>query len=99
MTGALVALVALTTAARRYGRWRPLARTGPLVVALELAATVWTLAAVAAFEAGHGTWALGAAQRTQVLLLAVWLAFLAHALATTEPEETSLATPAPEETR
>ncbi|MFC9390579.1 DUF998 domain-containing protein [Streptomyces venezuelae] len=88
MTGALVALVALTLAARRYGRWPPLARTGPVVVALELAATVWTLAAVAAFEAGHGTWALGAAQRAQVLLLAGWLALIAYSLATTAPGET-----------
>ncbi|MDX2558520.1 DUF998 domain-containing protein [Streptomyces sp. TX20-6-3] len=85
MTGALVALVALTMAARRYGRRRPLARTGPVVVALELAATVWTLAAVAAFEAGKGTWALGAGQRLQVLLVAVWLAVLAYSLATSRP--------------
>ncbi|MFF5917203.1 DUF998 domain-containing protein [Streptomyces flavochromogenes] len=85
MTGALVALVALTVAARRYGRRRPLARTGPVVVALELAATVWTLAAVAAFEAGTGTWALGAGQRLQVLLVAVWLAVLAYSLATSRP--------------
>ncbi|MET9540657.1 DUF998 domain-containing protein [Streptomyces sp. NPDC006553] len=85
MTGALVALVALTVAARRYGRWRPLARTGPVVVALELAATVWTLAAVAAFEAGKGAWALGVGQRLQVLLVAVWLAVLAYSLATSRP--------------
>ncbi|MFE4310593.1 DUF998 domain-containing protein [Streptomyces sp. NPDC056517] len=85
MTGALVALVALTVAARRYGRWRPLARTGPVIVALELAATVWTLAAVAAFEAGKGAWALGAGQRLQVLLVAVWLAVLAYSLATSRP--------------
>ncbi|MBP2581704.1 hypothetical protein J3A78_002182 [Streptomyces sp. PvR006] len=85
MTGALLALVALTVAARRYGRGRPLARTGPVVVALELAATVWTLAAVAAFEAGKGTWALGAGQRLQVLLVAVWLAVLAYSLATSRP--------------
>ncbi|MFE6814880.1 DUF998 domain-containing protein [Streptomyces sp. NPDC057677] len=91
MTGALLALVALTVAARRYGRGRPLARTGPVVVALELAATVWTLAAVAAFEAGKGTWALGAGQRLQVLLVAVWLAVLAYSLATSRP--------APEEER
>ncbi|MFB6527220.1 DUF998 domain-containing protein [Streptomyces sp. NPDC056399] len=91
MTGALLALVALTVAARRYGRGRPLARTGPVVVALEIAATVWTLAAVAAFEAGKGTWALGAGQRLQVLLVAVWLAVLAYSLATSRP--------APEEER
>lgn len=87
MTGALLALVALTVAARRYGRGRPLARTGPVVVALELAATGWTLAAVAAFEAGKGTWALGAGQRLQVLLVAVWLAVLAYSLSTSRPAQ------------
>ncbi|MER5312782.1 DUF998 domain-containing protein, partial [Streptomyces sp. NPDC002773] len=87
MTGALAALIALTVAARRHGRWRPLARIGPAVVALELAATVWTLAAVAASEAGRGSWALGAAQRSQVLLVAVWLAVLAYALATEQPTD------------
>ncbi|RSS53069.1 DUF998 domain-containing protein [Streptomyces sp. WAC01280] len=81
MTGALAAMVALTVAARRYGHWRPLARTGPALVVLELAATAWTLAAVAAFEAGKGTWSLGAGQRLQVLLVAVWLAVLAGSLA------------------
>ncbi|WP_435187766.1 DUF998 domain-containing protein [Streptomyces sp. bgisy126] len=81
MTGALAALVALTVAARRHDRRLPLARTGPVLVALELAATAWTLAAVAAFEAGKGVWALGAGQRLQVLLVAVWLAVLAHSLA------------------
>ncbi|MFI9744101.1 DUF998 domain-containing protein [Streptomyces sp. NPDC052494] len=80
MTGALAAMVALTVAARRYGHWRPLARTGPALVVLELAATAWTLAAVAAFEAGKGTWSLGAGQRLQVLLVAVWLAVLAGSL-------------------
>ncbi|MFE4614930.1 DUF998 domain-containing protein [Streptomyces sp. NPDC056747] len=80
MTGVLAAMVALTVAARRYGHWRPLARTGPALVVLELAATVWTLAAVAAFEAGKGTWSLGAGQRLQVLLVAVWLAVLAGSL-------------------
>ncbi|MFZ4296888.1 DUF998 domain-containing protein [Streptomyces cinereoruber] len=82
MTGALAALVALTAAARRHDRRLPLARTGPVLVALEFAATAWTLAAVAAFEAGKGIWALGAGQRLQVLLVAVWLAVLAHSLAT-----------------
>ncbi|MFG2901429.1 DUF998 domain-containing protein [Streptomyces zaomyceticus] len=86
MTAALVALVALTVAARRRGDRSPLARTGPALVAAELAATVWTLAAVAAFEAGNGTWALGAGQRLQVLLVAVWLAVLAYSL-TVSPEE------------
>ncbi|WP_395360289.1 DUF998 domain-containing protein [Streptomyces sp. YH02] len=99
MTGALVALVALTVAARRYGRWRPLARTGPVIVALELAATVWTLAAVAAFEGGKGTWALGAGQRLQVLLVAVWLAVLAYSLATSRPTPDATSRPAPEEAR
>lgn len=81
MAGALAAVIALTIAARRYGIWRPLARTGPLLVALELAATVWTLAAVAAFEAGRGVFSLGAGQRLQVLLVAVWLGVLAVSVA------------------
>ncbi|WP_017238942.1 DUF998 domain-containing protein [Streptomyces sp. SS] len=84
MTGALAAMAALTVAARRYGHWRPLARTGPALVVLELAATAWTLAAVAAFEAGKGVWSLGAGQRLQVLLVAVWLAVLAYSLAREE---------------
>ncbi|MFC5800252.1 DUF998 domain-containing protein [Streptomyces formicae] len=81
MAGALMGVVALTVAARRYGRWPPLARTGAVVAVLALAATGWTLAAVAASEAGHGAWALGAAQRSQVLLVAVWLAVLALSVA------------------
>ncbi|MER6998303.1 DUF998 domain-containing protein [Streptomyces sp. NPDC000410] len=86
MTGALVGLVALTVAARRYRWWPPLARAGPVLVGLELAATGWTLAAVAAFEAGGGNWALGAGQRLQVLLVAGWLATLAYAVARQSPE-------------
>ncbi|MFH8710169.1 DUF998 domain-containing protein [Streptomyces zaomyceticus] len=86
MTAALVALVALTVAARRCDGRSPLARTGPVLVAVELAATVWTLAAVAAFEAGNGAWALGAGQRLQVLLVAVWLAVLAYSLAVSQEE-------------
>ncbi|MFB7606097.1 DUF998 domain-containing protein [Streptomyces gardneri] len=85
VTGAVAAMIALTVAARRYGRRRPLARTGPALVVLELAATAWTLAAVAAFEAGKGTWALGAGQRLQVLLVAVWLAVLAASLVRERP--------------
>ncbi|MGW1884295.1 DUF998 domain-containing protein [Streptomyces sp. NPDC001970] len=81
MAGALTGLVTLTVAARRYCWWPPLARTGPVLVVLELAATVWTLAAVAAFQAGRGTWALGAGQRAQVLLVAGWLAVLALSVA------------------
>lgn len=80
MTGALLGIVALTVAARRYGRLAPLARFGPALVALELLATVWTLTAIALFTAGHGTWALGAGQRLQVLLVAIWLGVLAHSV-------------------
>ncbi|MEU7294640.1 DUF998 domain-containing protein [Streptomyces exfoliatus] len=98
MTGALVAMVALTVAARRHGRWRPLARTGPVLVVLELVATGWTLAAVAAFEAGKGVWALGAGQRSQVLLVALWLAVLAYSLAT-EKDPIPATVPTPEEER
>ncbi len=79
--GALVALVALTVAARRYGRWAPVARFGPNLVAVELLASLWTLVAVAAVEVGRGPWFLGAGQRLQVLLIAVWTALLAYALA------------------
>ncbi|MFI9002720.1 DUF998 domain-containing protein [Streptomyces sp. NPDC053541] len=81
MTGALTAMLALTVAARRHRARSSLARTGPALVALEFAATAWTLAAVAAFEAGRGTWLLGAGQRLQVLLVAVWLAVLARTVA------------------
>ncbi|MEV7556857.1 DUF998 domain-containing protein [Streptomyces sp. NPDC089795] len=80
MTGALVGLVALTVAARRYGWFAPLARYGPALVALELLATVWTLSAIALFTAGRGTWALGAGQRLQVLLVALWLGLLAYSV-------------------
>ncbi|MGW6569873.1 DUF998 domain-containing protein [Streptomyces sp. NPDC054975] len=85
VAAALAAMLALTLAARRHRLWRPLARTGPVLVALELAATVWTLAGVAAFEAGRSTWALGAGQRLQVLLVAVWLAVLAVSMARERP--------------
>ncbi|MFJ9951169.1 DUF998 domain-containing protein [Kitasatospora sp. NPDC091207] len=81
MLGALGGLVALTVAARRYGWWPPVGRYGPWLLAAELLATGWSLAAIAAFEAGHGTWSLGAGQRLQVLLVALWLAVLAGSLA------------------
>ncbi|WP_043194528.1 DUF998 domain-containing protein [Streptomyces sp. NRRL F-2664] len=80
MTGALVGLVALTVAARRYGWFAPLARYGPALVVLELLATAWTLSAIAMFTAGRGTWALGAGQRLQVLLVAIWLVLLAYSV-------------------
>ncbi|GAA1919305.1 hypothetical protein GCM10009837_50700 [Streptomyces durmitorensis] len=83
MTGALVGMVALTFAARRYGHGvlpSLAAPFGLLLLLLELAATAWTLAAVAAFDAGHGTWALGVGQRLQVLLIALWLGLLARAV-------------------
>jgi hypothetical protein len=80
MLGALTGIVALTVAARRYRQWTPLARSGPALVAFELAATAWTLGSVAAFQAGRGTWLLGAGQRSQVLLVAIWLAVLARSV-------------------
>ncbi|MFF0742656.1 DUF998 domain-containing protein [Streptomyces sp. NPDC004111] len=80
MLGALTGIVALTVAARRYRQWAPLARLGPALVVLELAATAWTLASVAAFQAGRGTWLLGLGQRSQVLLVAIWLAVLARSV-------------------
>jgi hypothetical protein len=87
VTGALVGMAALTLAARRRGPSRSAA--GPpdpsfapfvFVVLLELAATVWTLTAIAAFDAGYGSWGLGLGQRLQVLLIAVWLGLLARAV-------------------
>ncbi|MGW6916851.1 DUF998 domain-containing protein [Kitasatospora sp. NPDC054939] len=81
MTGALLALVTLTVAARRYGWWPPVRRYGPWLLGAELLATTWSLAAIAAFESGHGTWSLGAGQRLQVLLVAVWLALFAYSVA------------------
>ncbi|MCX4685668.1 DUF998 domain-containing protein [Kitasatospora purpeofusca] len=80
MLGALGGLTALTVAARRYHRWPPVARYGPWLLGAEVLATGWSLSAIAAFEAGHGTWALGAGQRLQVLLVALWLALLAAAV-------------------
>ncbi|MEW1636413.1 DUF998 domain-containing protein [Streptomyces sp. NPDC093801] len=80
MTGALVGIVALTVAARRYRRLAPLARYGPALVVLELLATAWTLTAISLFTAGHGTWALGAGQRLQVFLVALWLGLLAYSV-------------------
>ncbi|WP_441245967.1 DUF998 domain-containing protein [Kitasatospora sp. McL0602] len=81
MVGALGALAALTLAARRYGWWPPFARLGPWLLAAELLATAWSLGAIAAFEAGRGTWSLGAGQRLQVLLVAAGLAVLAGGVA------------------
>ncbi|QEV17779.1 DUF998 domain-containing protein [Streptomyces alboniger] len=81
--GALLGMVLLTVAARRgTAAWPALARTGPALVVLELAATAWTLASVAAFEAGRGTWALGVGQRLQVLFIAVWAVILAWSVTT-----------------
>lgn len=81
VAGALAGMVLLTIASRRYGT--PPFLAGPLgivLLVLELAATAWTLAAVAAFDAGRGTWALGLGQRLQVLLIALWLGLLARAV-------------------
>jgi hypothetical protein len=82
VAGALLGMVAFTLAARRSaGRWPVLAPAGPVLLALEAAATAWTLASVAAFSAGRGTWGLGAGQRLQVLVIAVWIAVIAWSLA------------------
>ncbi|MEV0962917.1 MULTISPECIES: DUF998 domain-containing protein [unclassified Streptomyces] len=81
MAGAVAGMAALTVAARRYRRWPALGRAGPALLAVELAATAWTLTAVAAFEAGRGVWWLGAGQRLQVLTVAGWLAVLALSVA------------------
>ncbi|WP_405653781.1 DUF998 domain-containing protein [Streptomyces sp. RK9] len=79
VAGALVGMVLLTLVVRRAGA-REGVRAGGLLTLLlgvELAATVWTLAAVAAFDAGRGTWGLGVAQRLQLLTIAVWLVVVA----------------------
>ncbi|AWK08226.1 DUF998 domain-containing protein [Streptomyces spongiicola] len=81
MAGAPAGPAALTVAARRYHRWPALGRGGPVLLAVQLAATVWTLTAVAAFEAGRGVWWLGAGQRLQVLTATGWLAVLALSVA------------------
>ncbi|MVO83978.1 DUF998 domain-containing protein [Streptomyces sp. p1417] len=87
VAGALVGMVLLAVLVRSCGapeeastEARTEARTGRfllVLVGLELIATVWTLAAVAAFDAGHGTWGLGVAQRVQLLTIAVWLVVVA----------------------
>ena len=81
LCGILVAMAALTLTARRYASRSVLARSGPALVALELAATAWTLAAITALAAGQDGWALGVAQRLQVGVIAVWLAALAVSVA------------------
>ncbi|MFB7905615.1 DUF998 domain-containing protein [Kitasatospora sp. NPDC056076] len=93
MLGALTALVALTVLARRRHRWPAVRRLGPWLLGAELLATGWSLGAIAAFQAGRGTWALGAGQRLQVLLVALWLAVLAVAVARSSDPQ---ALPAPE---
>ncbi|MFD6290691.1 DUF998 domain-containing protein [Streptomyces sp. NPDC060205] len=70
LCGILVAMATLTRTAR----------AGPALLALELAATVWTLAAVAALETGHAGWGVGIAQRVQVGVIAIWLGALAVSL-------------------
>ncbi|MCW8101312.1 DUF998 domain-containing protein [Streptomyces tauricus] len=66
-------LVAMATLTRTV-------RHGPALLALELAATAWTLAAIAALETGHDGWGLGIAQRLQVGVIAIWLGVLAVSL-------------------
>ncbi|WAU80041.1 DUF998 domain-containing protein [Streptomyces sp. Qhu-G9] len=80
LCGILVAMVALTPPARRRAPGSPPARSGPGLVVLELAATVWTLAAIAALETGHEGWGIGLAQRLQVGVVAIWLGVLALSL-------------------
>ncbi|MGC5566186.1 DUF998 domain-containing protein [Streptomyces sp. FR-108] len=72
-----------------------LARSAPALLALELAATTWTLAAIAALETGHAGWGAGIAQRLQVGVIAIWLGALAVSLlrAPTPPPEAPLNTP------
>ncbi|WP_413756893.1 DUF998 domain-containing protein [Streptomyces sp. MMBL 11-3] len=75
LCGVLVAMAALTRTARRHTPASPSTRAALVtLLVLELAATAWTLAAIAALEAGHPGWGLGTAQRLQVGVVAVWLA-------------------------
>ncbi|MEU9188610.1 DUF998 domain-containing protein [Streptomyces sp. NPDC048484] len=83
LCGILVAMVALTLTARRCAPRSPLARSGPGLVAFELAATAWTLAAIAVLETGRDGWGVGGvgiAQRLQVGVIAIWLGALAVSL-------------------
>ncbi|MFF9894382.1 DUF998 domain-containing protein [Streptomyces longispororuber] len=78
VAGALAGMVLLTAAVRRAGEGGARLRgTLAVLVAVEVAASAWTVAAVLAFDAGHGTWGLGVGQRLQVLAIAVWLVVLA----------------------
>ncbi|MCZ4512484.1 DUF998 domain-containing protein [Streptomyces sp. ActVer] len=95
LCGILVAMPALTLAARRYAPRAPLARSGPALVTLELAATAWTLTAIAALETGHDGWGLGVAQRLQVGVIAVWLTVLAVSLVRPTPPGAPLRTRIP----
>ncbi|MGW7266317.1 DUF998 domain-containing protein [Streptomyces sp. NPDC054842] len=99
----LVAMAALTHAARRHTPATALARLGPPLVVLELAATAWTLAAVAALEGGHGNWSLGIAQRLQLGLLTLWFGTLAFTVLRHRqapgPALPARSAPAPEPTR
>lgn len=89
VAGALLAMAACTLAARRSAdRWLVLASAGPALLVAQAVATAWTLAAVAAFSAGRGTWGLGAGQRLQVLVVAVWIAVLAWSLMTARERRT-----------
>ncbi|MFD9908148.1 DUF998 domain-containing protein [Streptomyces sp. NPDC059063] len=78
VTGAVIGMLLLTAAVRRDAPGAAgVRRAFAVLLAVELAATVWTLAAITAFYAGHGTWALGIGQRLQVLTIAVFLAVVA----------------------
>ncbi|MBQ0849530.1 DUF998 domain-containing protein [Streptomyces sp. BH-SS-21] len=86
LCGILVAMATLTRTAR----------AGRALLALELAATAWTLAAIAALETGHDGWGVGIAQRLQVGVIAIWLGALAVTLLhTREPAERVPATHEP----
>ncbi|MEU3794232.1 DUF998 domain-containing protein [Streptomyces fructofermentans] len=83
LCGALVATAALTRAARGTAPDAPATRACTVLVALALAATVCTPAAVGALEAGHDGWGHGVAQRLQAGAVAVRLT--AHAPAHVRP--------------
>jgi hypothetical protein len=74
ITCAIVALLALTIAARRYQWWPPLARWGWPLAAAEMVSALTTLVLMIT-----GTW-LGIAQRVQILILCLSLLLIAWAL-------------------
>ncbi|MFD7708010.1 DUF998 domain-containing protein [Streptomyces sp. NPDC059786] len=77
MCAALAALASLTYTFRHDAPSSALSRYGPWLALLALAATAWTLTAIAHTAQGDTAW-LGTAQRLQLTILATWLLLLAR---------------------